>query len=518
MRGVRSRTAILAVLAPFALTAPASAEPAVGVLTGAGNLLVTFDTSSPGAITGARAITGLQPDEQIAGLDFRYATIGATAPGLFALGVVDGAGTDDLRLYRLDPATGVATLLSAAPITSPTDGTAYGVDFNPTVDRLRVVNDADESLRIDPNTGLLAGFDTDLNPAGFNVGAVAYDRVNLVGAGPTGTTLHALAGTPNWLATIGGIDQTPSPNLGLVQNLKPLGVAIVPGETLNLDIAVGGTAFATAVSVAGGVPGLYTANLSTGALSLIGVMPAALRAFALVPASTVSFTAAPVTQPETGVATLTVTRSGDTTGSATVDYATVGGSVSTADFTFAAGTLTFAAGEVSKTLSVAITADTVDEPDESFSVTLSAPGAPLALGTPASVTVTITDDDATPAPRDTVAPRVAFASAPRTIGISRLRTTGLVLKVRPSEAASLVVVLEVSARRLLLANGFNLTLVSKSFGRSAAQRTVKLKPAKALVGLPTRRFTVRIRIVATDAAGNRRTVTRNVTVTPVPRR
>jgi hypothetical protein len=42
---------------------------------------------------------------------------------------------------------------------------------------------------------------------------------------------------------------------------------------------------------------------------------------------------------------------------------------------------------------------------------------------------------------------------------------------------------------------------------------VTLKPSKALVGKATR-FSVRVQVVATDAAGNRRTVRRTISVRP----
>ena len=82
----------------------------------------------------------------------------------------------------------------------------------------------------------------------------------------------------------------------------------------------------------------------------------------------------------------------------TVDYADAGTGTATSgtDYTaLASGTLTFAAGETAKTLTVSVTGDGTSEPDETVVVTLSGP-ANAVLGT-ASGTGTITDDDATPA-------------------------------------------------------------------------------------------------------------------------
>jgi hypothetical protein len=77
-----------------------------------------------------------------------------------------------------------------------------------------------------------------------------------------------------------------------------------------------------------------------------------------------------------------------------VNYATVPGTATTADFTNVSDTLTFAAGETQKTIAIAITDDTQRESNESFSVQLSNPT--NATITTASATGTITDNDPIP--------------------------------------------------------------------------------------------------------------------------
>jgi Calx-beta domain len=92
-------------------------------------------------------------------------------------------------------------------------------------------------------------------------------------------------------------------------------------------------------------------------------------------------------------ATLTITRSGNTTIASSVKYSTVNGSA-TAGSDYVAKpltTVTFAAGQTTKTIAVTINGDTVDERNEAFSVQLSAPTA--ATISDASATVTIVDDD-----------------------------------------------------------------------------------------------------------------------------
>ncbi|MXW20881.1 MAG: hypothetical protein F4Z95_08765, partial [Gammaproteobacteria bacterium] len=98
----------------------------------------------------------------------------------------------------------------------------------------------------------------------------------------------------------------------------------------------------------------------------------------------------------------TVTRSGATGDAASVDWSTAEDSdgdhpASSSDYTeqATAQTLNFAAGETSKTISVATTQDALDEEDETFIVELSSPSTGTSI-TDASATGTITDDDDLP--------------------------------------------------------------------------------------------------------------------------
>jgi len=127
------------------------------------------------------------------------------------------------------------------------------------------------------------------------------------------------------------------------------------------------------------------------------------------PASQVQFSAASGTFGEgNGSALITVVRNGNTTGMATVSYTTsdtagadgcnvvVGGSASSrCDYETAAGTLNFAPGEISKSISIFLVDDSYDENDETFTVTLSNPvGSGISLGSSATTTITITDNEA----------------------------------------------------------------------------------------------------------------------------
>jgi hypothetical protein len=113
------------------------------------------------------------------------------------------------------------------------------------------------------------------------------------------------------------------------------------------------------------------------------------------PLPSVSIGDATVAEGDTGTTavTLTVTLSEASASEVTVAWATSDGSAAAgSDYTAASGTLTFAPGETSKTITVFVSGDTAVEPNEAFTVTLSSPGgAEIGDG---SASVTITNDDA----------------------------------------------------------------------------------------------------------------------------
>lgn len=98
-----------------------------------------------------------------------------------------------------------------------------------------------------------------------------------------------------------------------------------------------------------------------------------------------------------GTATVTVTRSNGSTGAVGISYATANGTATAgADYTATSGTLAFADGETSKTITVSILEDTLSEANETLTVTLSSPTGGATLGTQSSTTVTVIDNDVAP--------------------------------------------------------------------------------------------------------------------------
>jgi hypothetical protein len=118
----------------------------------------------------------------------------------------------------------------------------------------------------------------------------------------------------------------------------------------------------------------------------------------------INFSAATYNATESsGFVTITVKRTGDLTRTATVDYASSGDNglpcatangVATpkCDFTTALGTLSFAAGDDTKTVTILISQDAFVEGPESFTISLSNQTGGAALAAPATATTTIADD------------------------------------------------------------------------------------------------------------------------------
>lgn len=253
--------------------------------------LIQFDSATPAQLTRVIVVSGLAVAERLEAIDFRPRT-----GQLFGLGIVHGS-TDTARVYRIDPLSGVATLIG-----SPfgiTDGARYGFDFNPTVDRIRVTNDGNENLRINPNNGARADAptnDTDLTPSGYEVVAVAYDRNFDTGlAAANRTTAYGLSLGNTSLVTIGGLNQTPSPNGGAVVNvagLTGLSGALIPDSDAAFDIAPGPNKAFAALRDSTGYTRLFNVNLATGAATLIGPIGNGLfdvSGLAVVPANTIVF-------------------------------------------------------------------------------------------------------------------------------------------------------------------------------------------------------------------------------------
>jgi hypothetical protein len=254
----------------FAIDRPATLPAITGQLVYAlaGTNLISFDSATPGLIRTAVGITGMDATQTLVGLDVRPLN-----NALYALGY--NAATQTAQLYTINGTTGVATQTSGAFGLALGTG-SIGFDFNPTVDRIRVVGANRNNYRLNPITGTLAFTDGPVAyTTGTNtptIGAVAYTN-SFAGAGAsTTTTLYNYDEVLNVLNTQSTLNPPADGQLttigssGITANLSPANV--------DLDIYSTGvgnnTAYLVATTGTSANSNFYTVNLTTGAATAVG--------------------------------------------------------------------------------------------------------------------------------------------------------------------------------------------------------------------------------------------------------
>ncbi len=284
-------------------SAPSSRRSEIVLASTTRNELIRFNAGQPATVLSRLALTGMQPDERLAGIDFRPAN-----------GKLYGIGTT-LRLYTIDTSTGRATQVGSAPLALRLLGTEFGFDFNPVVDRIRLVTDKGENLRVHPDTGALV--DSDAARSGVQIdGPLRYDEEDqnggrlprisaaaytngVMGAAPGApdapktTTNFAIDAILGALVTLGTRERSSpafapaTPNTGLLFTVGTLGVQ--PDGPVSFDIASAapgapgtpgaaqsghktGVAFAAFIPLGKNAATLYQVNLETGAATALGVI------------------------------------------------------------------------------------------------------------------------------------------------------------------------------------------------------------------------------------------------------
>jgi hypothetical protein len=233
------------------------------------NQIWRYAPSAPGTTLGAVGVSGLASGEALVGVDVHPAT-----GQMYGLAVNGGGAGSAARFLAVDPMTGVTAQVGTTIVIAPAASDAgYGIDFNPTVAILRVVNSAGANFRIIPETGAVLSVDPNVVPSGQEIECVAYDR-NTSGGGPNDTTAYTISPVTGSLLTLGGINQTPSPNTGTLMNPLPLNTPIDVNTSVALDIFATDEAFAI-FDGAPGPPistGLYRIDLATGTATLVGAL------------------------------------------------------------------------------------------------------------------------------------------------------------------------------------------------------------------------------------------------------
>jgi len=259
-----------------------------------GTQLATFSRNNPGT-TGQVAIAGLGSDTLV-DIDFRPSTGDETATPVVP-SLLYGLGASGTVYLIMNPMGGtptavaqttLAVAMTGGPVTL--NGTAFGIDFNPVPDRLRIVSDTNQNLRVNVVSGV-TNVDGNINlpaaPAPV-VTAAAYSN-NFAGA--TGTTLYDLD-----LSTNSSLMIQELPNDGTLNQVGRLDPIFPFTTNASFDIAGGANGLSYAVlqrvrtinnvAAPDTQSTLYRVNLLTGAATAIGpigpmAMPTTISAFAI---------------------------------------------------------------------------------------------------------------------------------------------------------------------------------------------------------------------------------------------
>jgi hypothetical protein len=285
-------------------------------------------------------------------------------------------------------------------------GTAFDIDFDPVLDRLRVVSDADQNLRVNPVNGQVI---TD-NPLGYGASDTNFGaNPNIVAAGYSNSFVGATSTTLfNIDSNLDVFTQQDPPNNGLLRTFGSMtdpanGFATVnTTELTGLDVRGSDNAIFASFTAVGDttsklsliVPSCFGCGASATTIGTIGGGEL-IRDIAIAPAGTFQFSATTATVSEgAGKVTLTVTRSGDTTGTSSIECDTADGTATQkGDYTIARTRLIFGPGDTTKNVDIFIVDDSLHETSETFTVSLFNPTANFAPGTNNTATVTITDND-----------------------------------------------------------------------------------------------------------------------------
>ena len=251
----RTRT-LLATLAAGVVAFPAAAET-LTVLedVGTSQQLYTVDSDDPSIVSDRVSITGLGAGNELLGIDYRPQT-----------GELYGLASSD-AIYTLDVNTGAATLVGSGFSDAP-NGTFFGFDFNPVIDKIRLVADVDTNFVADPDTGDANIADTTslffvpgdanegVNP---NVVGIAYEN-----SVPNAqfTQLYAIDSELDILAELAN-------NTGQLETVGSLGIDVV--DILEFDISgTSGIGYLAAIERGNTDSSLYTVNLDTGSVTFLG--------------------------------------------------------------------------------------------------------------------------------------------------------------------------------------------------------------------------------------------------------
>jgi len=253
-----SRLTVAASLAAaFLVTSQSHAQQTVYAIGNGGTTLVRFQSNDPANVTVVGDFSG--GNTFLDALDFR--------PGTGQLyGYLDS--TDSFYTVNLN--TGALSLASVGASGAPTNTFQLGLDFNPTIDRARIVTDSAQNIVFNPVAGTAAAFTTLAyaigDPNETTSPSIIDNAYTQSFAGATSTVQYGIDYGINALVTIAN-------NAGTLTTVGSLGVNTDIYTGFDIYTGAGGvdTAYAL-LTPAGGAPSFYTINLGTGQASLVGAL------------------------------------------------------------------------------------------------------------------------------------------------------------------------------------------------------------------------------------------------------
>lgn len=250
----RSRSIRAAALVMLGAAPIANAEILFGVTES--QTLVSFDSAAPGNLLSGVAISGLDVNERVRGIDFRPAT-----GELFLLGSFS-------NLYTVDTSSGAVSLVGAGAFSPGLNGSSFGFDFNPTIDRIRVVSEVNQNLVLNPDSGT----STQATDLFYDAGDPNEGRdPNVVGSAYTNSFRGSVQTQLFGLDTGLDILVRQANNTGVLTTVGPLGVDV--SDSVGFEIS-GVTAIAYTVVQDRdlGQSTLWRVDLDTGSASMIGAI------------------------------------------------------------------------------------------------------------------------------------------------------------------------------------------------------------------------------------------------------
>ena len=218
--------------------------------------LIQFNAGQPGKLQRRQTLKGLAPGERLVGIDYRVAR-----------GVLYGLSTAGW-LYTIQTETGQLTRVGTAPPVA-LSGQRFGFDFNPAADRIRVVSDSGQNLRLHPDTGALAASDPGvrLPDVSVRLGGAAYTYNKNDEKLTTNFAVDLARGDLLVQGSREGVTPAVSPNTGSLTVVGRMGTG--PLEDAAFDIADLNNAAYVAARTAGRTQ-LHVIDLESGRAKRIG--------------------------------------------------------------------------------------------------------------------------------------------------------------------------------------------------------------------------------------------------------